>query len=61
MFLERYQQVPPVIEQYAHEIGTPREAFCWNLTLELGIKTMQAQLEWAESIIRRIHDHEIPE
>ncbi len=61
MVLERYHQVPQVIDQYAQEFATPREAFCWYLTLELGLKTMQAQIDWAESIIQRIRDHQIPE
>ena len=61
VIIEHYQQIPPIIQQYTQEIATPRDAFCWNLTLELGMKSMQAELEWAESIIQRIRDHEIPE
>ncbi len=58
--LESYQLVPAFIQQYQKELTTPREAFCWGLTLELGFKSIQAQIEWAESIIQRIRDHSIP-
>jgi hypothetical protein len=30
------------------------------LTLELGVKEMQANLAWAESVIRAIENKEIP-
>jgi len=58
--LATYQQIPAVIGSYAQEFASPREAFCWNLTLELGVKSVQAQLEWAESIIERIRNKQIP-
>jgi hypothetical protein len=58
--LDQYQQVPAIIDEYAREIGTPRDAFCWGLTLELGVKTFRAQLEWAESVIQRIQNKQIP-
>lgn len=59
--LERYQQIPAIIHLYEEEFGTPREEFCWTLTLELGLKSTQASLEWAESIIQRIRTNQIPE
>jgi PadR family transcriptional regulator AphA len=59
--LATYQQIPAVIGSYAQEFASPREAFCWNLTLELGVKSVQAELEWAESVIERIRSHQIPE
>jgi len=58
--LATYQQIPVVIASYAQEFATPREAFCWNLTLELGIQSVQAQLAWAESVIERIRNKQIP-
>jgi PadR family transcriptional regulator, regulatory protein AphA len=58
--LATYQQIPAVINSYAEEFASPREAFCWNLTLELGIKSFQAQLDWAESVIERIRSQQIP-
>ena len=59
-FLERYQQVPFQIDEYVDMVNSPREVFFWMLTLELGKKTMQAQLEWAESVIRQFDQHEVP-
>jgi PadR family transcriptional regulator, regulatory protein AphA len=59
--LEIYAQVPQTIEAIAPIANSPREVFCWQLTLESGIHMMQSQLEWAESVIRRIENNEIPE
>ncbi len=59
--LSTYRQIPTVINAYAQDFASPRESFCWNLTLELGLKSIRAQLEWAESIIERIRSHQIPE
>ena len=58
--LAAYQQIPAVIDSYAQDFASPRESFCWNLTLELGFKSIQAQLEWAESVIERIRSKQIP-
>ena len=58
--LSTYRQIPAVINAYAQDFASPRESFCWNLTLELGFKSIQAQLEWAESIIERIRNKQIP-
>jgi PadR family transcriptional regulator, regulatory protein AphA len=60
LILGRYQQVPEQIEGVAAEIHSPRENYFWMLTLELGIKTMQAQLEWAESVIQAIESGQAP-
>ena len=60
MILERYEQVPHEIEGYVAEIGSPREEFFWMLTLELGIKSVQTQIDWMESVMRRIRNKEHP-
>jgi PadR family transcriptional regulator, regulatory protein AphA len=52
--LALYRQVPQVIAQYAAEIGTPRDAFCWGLTLEMGLVSTRAQLDWIYSVIERM-------
>ncbi len=52
--LAQYDQIPEQIAPYRDEIGSPREYFFWMLTLENGIATMRANLEWAESVIQRI-------
>jgi PadR family transcriptional regulator, regulatory protein AphA len=58
--LATYQQIPAVIGAYAQDFANPREAFCWHLTLELGLRSIQAQLEWAESVIERIKKQQVP-
>jgi PadR family transcriptional regulator, regulatory protein AphA len=58
--LDRYQQVPSQIDEYIHMVDSPREVFFWMLTLELGIKTMQAQLEWAENVVRLFEENKVP-
>ncbi len=58
--LERYQHVPHEIEEYVTAIGSPREEFFWMLTLELGIRSMQTQIDWMESVMQRIRNHEHP-
>ena len=42
------------------EIDSPRENFFWMLTLENGISSMRANLEWAESVIERIKNGQVP-
>jgi PadR family transcriptional regulator AphA len=58
--LERYGQVPQESRAYVEGASSPRETFFWLLTLECGIKMAQAQLEWLESVIRRIENKEHP-
>jgi DNA-binding PadR family transcriptional regulator len=58
--LAQYEQVPNQIGPYQEEIRSPREHFFWLLTLENGIRNMRANLEWAESIIERIKNKEVP-
>ena len=60
MILAQYHKVPAVVGQYEDMVGSERETFFWMLTLELGIKTMQVQLEWAQSVIDRIKNNEVP-
>jgi DNA-binding PadR family transcriptional regulator len=58
--LERYNTVPAVVEEYIRIVGSEREAYFWNLTLDLGIQTMKAQLEWAERVIQDIKHNKVP-
>jgi DNA-binding PadR family transcriptional regulator len=55
-----YDTIPEVIRDYQEQIGSEREAFFWNLTLESGQAMVRSQLEWMESVIRRIRDGKIP-
>jgi len=59
--LERYKQVPGQIEEYVDMVHSPRETYFWMLTLEMGIRSMQANLEWAEKVIHQIENHEVPQ
>jgi PadR family transcriptional regulator AphA len=60
--LEHYSHIPQESQAYAEAIDSPREAFFWMLTLEFGIINARAQLEWAESVIRRIENQQhLPE
>jgi PadR family transcriptional regulator, regulatory protein AphA len=56
--LANYRQLPLQSETPSDGPGLQRAAFYWLLTLELGIKSAQLQLEWAESVIQRIRNHE---
>ena len=60
MILAQYDQVPGKIEVHNAEIGSPREYFFWMLTLENGLRSMRANLEWAESVIERIKSGKVP-
>jgi PadR family transcriptional regulator AphA len=58
--LDQYDQVPEKISPYQQEINSPRENFFWMLTLENGISSMRANLQWAESVIERLKKGEVP-
>lgn len=60
MTLAHYDQVPAQVEDVYHDVHSARERFFWLLTLDSGIRMMRANLEWAENIIVRIKNHEIP-
>jgi PadR family transcriptional regulator, regulatory protein AphA len=56
--LDLYKKVPETISDYTQMVNSAREEFFWMLTLEMGIRTTQAQLEWAESVIQRVRDRQ---
>ncbi len=58
--LARYEQVPQQAEAYIQQVPSPREHYFWMLTLDLGIRTMRANLEWAESVIAAARNGQIP-
>jgi PadR family transcriptional regulator AphA len=58
--LTQYEQVPDKISPYRQEINSPRENFFWMLTLENGICSMRANLQWAESVIERLKKGKVP-
>jgi hypothetical protein len=59
--LDRYQDVPDLISPFQADIPSGREHFFWLLTLDSGIRTMKANLEWAENAIKRIQSGELPQ
>jgi PadR family transcriptional regulator AphA len=58
--LAQYDRIPGTIGPYQREINSPRENFFWMLTLENGIRNMRANLEWAESVIERVKNGQVP-
>ena len=58
--LARYEQVPGQIGGYVEQVPSPREHYFWFLTLDLGMRTMRAQLEWAESVIAAVKNGTLP-
>jgi hypothetical protein len=58
--LAQYDEVPDHLGPFQEEITSEREHFFWLLTLENGIHSMRANLEWAESIIERIKNGQVP-
>jgi PadR family transcriptional regulator, regulatory protein AphA len=58
--LSRYEQVPRLAEEYIQLVDSPREAYFWMLTLDLGMRSMQANLAWAEQIIQQLETGQVP-
>jgi PadR family transcriptional regulator AphA len=59
--LAQYDQVEGQLGPFQQEIPSSREHFFWLLTLENGITNMRANLAWAESVIERIKNGQVPE
>jgi PadR family transcriptional regulator, regulatory protein AphA len=58
--LSQYDQVEGQLGPFQQEIPSPREHFFWLLTLENGLTGMRANLAWAESVIERIKNGQVP-
>jgi PadR family transcriptional regulator AphA len=54
--LHDLNKVPMVSAKYSEKVKSPRDTFFWMLTLDLGIRSVEAQLAWAEDAITRIKD-----
>lgn len=54
-------QIPEQIKAYEDMVGSSREAFFWMLTLEHGIHSTRAVLEWLESVIERLKNKQVPQ
>jgi DNA-binding PadR family transcriptional regulator len=59
--LTRYEQVPLQIDEYTQKVASPREHYFWMLTLDLGLRTMRTQLEWAESVVAALQNKQVPQ
>jgi DNA-binding PadR family transcriptional regulator len=59
--LSQYDQVESQLGPFQQEIPSPREHFFWQLTLENGISNTRANLTWAESVIERLKNGQVPE
>ena len=57
--LASYEHIPSESAS-ARDVEMRRENFFWMLTLESGIHSARADLEWVESVIRRIRNREHP-
>ncbi len=58
--LQLYEAVPASTEYFTQVVGSPREAYYWYSTLEMGILTMKAQLVWAEKVIDDLKHNRVP-
>jgi len=58
--LAQYAEIPGRIDPYRQEIGSEREYFFWMLTLDNGLRSVRATLEWAENVIARIKHGDVP-
>ncbi len=58
--LEHLRKVPAQADRFTAEVEDPREAWCWFLTLECGIRMNEARLAWMEDVIARIENGEMP-
>ena len=56
-----YETTPQMIDHFKAQVGSEREAFFWNLTLEWGVRITQANLAWVQSIIARIQTNQVPQ
>jgi len=59
--LAQYDYIPGKLIPFQQEIPSAREHFFWFLTLENGVANMRANLAWAESVIERIKNGQVPE
>jgi PadR family transcriptional regulator, regulatory protein AphA len=58
--LSQYDRVTEQIDAFQQDVSSPRERFFWMLTLENGAANMRANLAWAESVIARLKNGEVP-
>lgn len=59
--LARYEQVPESLASGMPFSGSERENYFWMLTLDLGFRTVRANIEWAENAIAMLKKNEVPQ
>ena len=59
--LERYEQLNGELTASMPENCSAREQYFWLSTLDLGIRTMRANLDWAESVIEQLKNGNVPQ
>jgi PadR family transcriptional regulator, regulatory protein AphA len=57
---EHLHKLPAQCGVFEKLAASPREMYCWMLTLECGIRQSEAHLAWLESVIARIEAGELP-
>ena len=60
VILDRYHQIPAQLEEYTSLVNSERESYFWLLTLDLGLRSMRANLEWAENVIEELKQGKVP-
>jgi PadR family transcriptional regulator AphA len=58
--LAQLQAIPEQAVPQREALASPRDYYCWMLTLECGIRSSEAHLAWLESVIERIERGEMP-
>jgi DNA-binding PadR family transcriptional regulator len=58
--LATLEALPQDIEAYKDSVQSPREFYCWMLTLDFGINNARANVVWVEEVIERIRSGELP-
>ena len=59
--LARYEQVPENLASGIPVSPSERENFFWMLTLDLGFRTIRANIEWAENVIGMLKNNQVPQ
>lgn len=52
--LQHFESLYSVIEDFSRKAGGPRDRLYWELTLDLGVSLLRANLEWIEGSVEKI-------
>ena len=58
--LAQYRMIPREIDAYSEYTNSQREFFFWMLTLDVGVHTLRANLEFIEDLIQRVRNGALP-